>query len=162
MHIMLIISLEKGCGYISLHIFKAVTTDCWAHSSVPLFFCNVGTLGWYVSVDRPRQSLRFDVFFCHRYGAAFIGMVVAAVYVFYMLDFTRDSDWFCSLYGGTWRVLFHVNMFWSNPSPVTCVQALYYFTHQNDGWYFKLSVRCCSIQTFCLSWFWITLRSLLL
>lgn len=36
---------------------------------------------------------------------------------------------------------FHVNMFSFDPFPVSCVQALYYFTNQNDGWYLKLSVR---------------------
>ena len=34
-----------------------------------------------------------------------------------------------------------VNMSWFNPSPVSCVQAFYYYTHQNDSWHIKHSVR---------------------
>jgi hypothetical protein len=65
-------------------------------------------------VDRLRQSIRrFDDLFCHRFGAAFTGMVIAAMYVFYLLVLLVNLIDFFSLYGGTWRVSFHVNMFWS-------------------------------------------------
>ena len=57
-----------------------------------LWICNVGTPGCHVSVDRLRQSIRFDYPFYHRYGATFIGMIVAAVYVCYTLVSTCDSD----------------------------------------------------------------------
>ena len=70
------------------------------------------------------------------------------------------SSTFCRLYGGTWAYRFHV---WicSDPTPtgilpVSCVQALYYYTHQNDGWYLKLSVRS-SIQISIHDFLWVIL-----
>ena len=77
-------------------------------------------------------------------------MVVAAVYVFYLsFPLVTEID-FYSLYGGTWRPVPHEYVLIRPQSPVTCVQALYYYTHQNDGWYLKLSVRS-STQIFCPS-----------
>ena len=145
---------------LQLEYIYCCTSNSFALSPT---FCNVGTPGYHVSVNRFRQSILFEYPFCHRYGAIFIGMIVAAVYLFFPFVSIRDSDplAFCSLYGGTWQHCIHANMFWSDSSPVTCVQALYYYTHQNDSWYIKLSVRS-SIQIFCLQWFWVMSRSLLL
>jgi hypothetical protein len=104
-----------------------------------------------------RKIRRCDDLFCHRLGAAFVGMVVAAVHVFYPARFPLLT--LIVFFQFVWRYMACRSM-WicfsseSDPSPVSCVQAVYYFTHQNDSWYLKLSVRS-SIQIFCLSWFWI-------
>jgi hypothetical protein len=92
--------------------------------------------------------------FFHRYGATFIGMVVAALYVFICSFPLVTLIYFCSLYGGTtWRAV-PCKYVLIRPSLVSCVQAMYYFTNQNDGWYLKLTVRS-SIRIFYLSWFWV-------
>ena len=81
-----------------------------------LWICNVGTPGCHVSVDRLRQSIRFDHPFYHRYGATFIGMIVAAMYVCYTLISTCDSDQVLQF---VWRYMaalpFHTNLIWSDP-----------------------------------------------
>ena len=65
---------------------------------------NVGELklGQHVSVLCLWRFHFNDVFY-HRFGAAFIGMVVAATYVSHQLVFTHASDGFSKL---TWRYIF--------------------------------------------------------
>ena len=61
-------------------------------------FCNVGTPGYHVSVNRFRQSILFEYPFCHRYGAIFIGMIVAAVYLFFRsFPLMTLIDWYIAV-----------------------------------------------------------------
>ena len=113
---------------------------------------NGNTLVW-IAADRLRHLIRFDDIFYHGYGAAFIGIVVAAVYIFFICSF---HSWLWSIFVVCMEVhgvLFHVMMWiYSHPThhPVSCVQALPYFTDQNDTdcWYLRLLVRS-SIRIIC-------------
>lgn len=78
---------------LHLHIFKAarlgVTAELIPHSLFAMSAHLDNTLVW-IAFDNSYVLMVF----CLRYGAAFIGMVVAGVYVFYLLVSTFDSDRF--------------------------------------------------------------------